>query len=154
MPFTTDDKLKAIKKEINWRRYVYPNRIRAGKMTEEQADRNIALMEAIQADYEEKLTPEEHEVCQEEAIKIALDMADKIPDGVLTPAMALRTAAIVSELMIEAIANDKNAPKDGLKFIQREYMRHMSHEMAMARVRYLKLGEGGVLAGLKPAGNS
>ena len=49
--FTADDKLKAIEREIGYRRHVYPRRVMDKKMTQELADKQIAVMEAIAEDY-------------------------------------------------------------------------------------------------------
>ena len=51
--FTAADKLAAIKRELVYRRRVYPRRIAAATMTQALADRQIAIFEAIAADYEE-----------------------------------------------------------------------------------------------------
>ena len=51
--FTADDKLKAVEREIGYRKYVYPRRVMDKKMTQETADAQIALMEAIADDYRE-----------------------------------------------------------------------------------------------------
>jgi hypothetical protein len=49
---TAHDKHRAILREIEMRRSVHPRRIATGSMTKQQADREIAVMEAIAADYE------------------------------------------------------------------------------------------------------
>jgi phosphoenolpyruvate carboxylase len=49
--FTREDKLKALERELAMRRRVYPRFIKQGSMTVEQARREIAVMEAIAADY-------------------------------------------------------------------------------------------------------
>jgi hypothetical protein len=49
--FTAADKRDCLIREANMRRIVYPRRIEAGKMRQGSADREIALMEAIAADY-------------------------------------------------------------------------------------------------------
>lgn len=48
-------KLKAIEREIAFRRYVYPSRIASGKMKQADADFQIGIFEAIAADYREKV---------------------------------------------------------------------------------------------------
>ena len=53
MTFTAEEKYKAAMREVGQRRKVYPNIIMRGNMTREQADYQIAVMEAIAADYEE-----------------------------------------------------------------------------------------------------
>jgi hypothetical protein len=52
-PFTREEKRKAIKREIGQREHVYPRLVASGKITQEFADRQIAVMRAILADYEE-----------------------------------------------------------------------------------------------------
>lgn len=49
---TLDDKIKELKRELGQRARVYPRLIEAGKMTQAVMDRQIAIMEAIKADYE------------------------------------------------------------------------------------------------------
>ena len=46
------DKVAELKREIAMRRQVYGRQVAAGRMTQEKADRGIAVMEAIIADYE------------------------------------------------------------------------------------------------------
>lgn len=47
------DKLACAKRELAMRRHVYPRWVQVGKMTKQNADHEIACMEAIVADYEE-----------------------------------------------------------------------------------------------------
>jgi hypothetical protein len=49
--FTAAEKHRAIRREIEMRKSVYPRRVMAGQMSQNQADKQIALMEAIAADY-------------------------------------------------------------------------------------------------------
>lgn len=49
--FTAREKMHAAKREAGYRQFVYPNRVYLGKMKQAQADREIALMEEIAADY-------------------------------------------------------------------------------------------------------
>lgn len=51
-PINRADKITCLKREISMRRRVYPRWIESGKMKQETADREIALMEAILADFE------------------------------------------------------------------------------------------------------
>jgi hypothetical protein len=51
MPFTNDEKLQAVKRELAYRRRVYENRVRDKKMTQSHADHQIKLFEEIEADY-------------------------------------------------------------------------------------------------------
>lgn len=50
--FTMDDKKKAVERELAYRRRVYPRLIASGKMTDGFAATQIAIFEAILADYE------------------------------------------------------------------------------------------------------
>lgn len=52
MSFTYTEKLEAVDRELKKRRQVYPRLVTAEKMTQALADRQIAVMEAIKADYE------------------------------------------------------------------------------------------------------
>jgi hypothetical protein len=51
--FTTEDKRQAIDRELRYRRHVYARRVANGQMTQQLADRQIAVMEAILADYQQ-----------------------------------------------------------------------------------------------------
>lgn len=48
---TNGNKLSAISREIALRRRVYPRQIENGRLTQEKADREIAIFEAIVDDY-------------------------------------------------------------------------------------------------------
>lgn len=50
--FSSQDKLAAIQREIGYRRRVYVRRVADKAMTQELADRQIAIFEAIEKDYE------------------------------------------------------------------------------------------------------
>lgn len=50
-PFTAEEKLKAVERELGYRRHVYSRRVANNKMTQAQADRQIGVMEAIAEDY-------------------------------------------------------------------------------------------------------
>jgi hypothetical protein len=52
MTFTASQKLEAVDRELAYRRRVYARRIEQGQMTQSLADRQIAIFEAIKADYE------------------------------------------------------------------------------------------------------
>lgn len=54
MTFTDDDKRAAAEREVKFRRRVYARRVAEGRMRQEQADREIAVMESIAADYKAK----------------------------------------------------------------------------------------------------
>lgn len=49
--YTYEQKRIAIERELAFRRTYYPKRVAAGKMRQETADFEIAVMEAIAADY-------------------------------------------------------------------------------------------------------
>lgn len=51
MNITHDDKRACIEREIKMRRRLYPRWVEKGTMTQAQADKEIAVMEAILADY-------------------------------------------------------------------------------------------------------
>jgi hypothetical protein len=51
MTFTAADKLRAALREIEQRKRVYPRLVLAGSMTQQFADHQIAVMQAIAADY-------------------------------------------------------------------------------------------------------
>jgi hypothetical protein len=53
--YTTAQKLREVDREIGFRRYVYPRRVAAGKMKQDAADYQIAVFEAIAADYRKRL---------------------------------------------------------------------------------------------------
>ena len=53
MTITRAMKHACIKREIGPRNWVYPRRVAEGRMTQANADREIAVMQAILADYEE-----------------------------------------------------------------------------------------------------
>lgn len=50
-PITIRDKLEAVTRELGFRHRVYANRVANGTMTQRLADRQIAIFEAIEADY-------------------------------------------------------------------------------------------------------
>lgn len=49
--FTADQKLKAVERELTYRRFVYQRRVETKAMTRQQADLQIALFEEIADDY-------------------------------------------------------------------------------------------------------
>lgn len=51
MTITAREKFECAEREVKQRRYVYPRRVADGKMTQALADKQIAMMEAIAADY-------------------------------------------------------------------------------------------------------
>jgi hypothetical protein len=52
--YSDEDKYRCAIREVKMRRHVYMSRVEQGRMTQEQADREIALMEAIAEDYQPK----------------------------------------------------------------------------------------------------
>lgn len=46
-------KIEALERELNMRRRVYPRWVGGGKMTQEKADEEMLVFEAILADYKE-----------------------------------------------------------------------------------------------------
>ena len=51
--YTTAEKRQEALREIAMRKRVYPRWVEAGRMKQEHADHNIAVMEAIAEDYKE-----------------------------------------------------------------------------------------------------
>ena len=51
-PITTADKIAELRRELVMRRQVYARWVEIGTLAPEQAERRIAIMEAILADYE------------------------------------------------------------------------------------------------------
>ena len=49
MSFTTHDRLVCAERELARRKRVFPNRVHTGRMSEDQAKREIAIMETIVA---------------------------------------------------------------------------------------------------------
>lgn len=58
MTVTDAEKLACAERELRMRRKVYPGWVRLGRMLQEKADREIAVMAAIVADYSAKVHPE------------------------------------------------------------------------------------------------
>jgi hypothetical protein len=54
----TLEKKRSLERELALRVRVYPRRVEAGAMTQEKADREIAVMEAVLADYSRQLAEE------------------------------------------------------------------------------------------------
>jgi hypothetical protein len=50
---TAVDKMQCAERELRYRRHVYGRLVERGKMTREQADRELELMAAIAEDYRE-----------------------------------------------------------------------------------------------------
>jgi len=51
LTFTATEKLQAVQREIGYRRRVYARRVDEGAMSQKLADDQIAIFEAIEADY-------------------------------------------------------------------------------------------------------
>jgi hypothetical protein len=49
------DKLRCIEREIAMRKTVYPKWVASGRMKQDKADREIAVMESIAADYRQNM---------------------------------------------------------------------------------------------------
>lgn len=45
--YTLSEQIKCIEREINYRKFVYPRLVIAGKMTQGQADQQLNLMKAV-----------------------------------------------------------------------------------------------------------
>lgn len=58
MIFSAYEKLRAIQREIGWRKKVYPNRVLTGRMKQREADWEIRIMEAIEQDYDVEVKKE------------------------------------------------------------------------------------------------
>ena len=53
--YSDHDKLLCVERELRFRRVVYEKRVARGAMSKDQADREIATMEAIAADYRDSV---------------------------------------------------------------------------------------------------
>lgn len=51
MSWSAQDKLAELEREIAMRKRVYPREVQADRMTQDQADRRLSIMEAIAQDY-------------------------------------------------------------------------------------------------------
>ncbi|MGR3484038.1 MAG: hypothetical protein ACU0BF_01725 [Paracoccaceae bacterium] len=49
---TPAEKLEELRRELRMRQRVYPRQIQLGRMTQADADRRIAVLEAVAADYD------------------------------------------------------------------------------------------------------
>lgn len=58
MTFTAADKLRCAEREVRQRRRVYPRLVAGDRMDQLDADREIACMEAIAADYRAQVAAE------------------------------------------------------------------------------------------------
>lgn len=50
--FSAQEKLECVRREIGYRERVFSRRVIDGRMTQQKADREIALMKSIAGDYE------------------------------------------------------------------------------------------------------
>lgn len=57
--FTAKDKRDELAREINLRKSFYPSQVRTGRMTQDKADRQIAILYEIWLEYAEKAKSEE-----------------------------------------------------------------------------------------------
>ncbi|MGY2051917.1 hypothetical protein [Methylobacterium sp. JK268] len=57
-PYTAADKLACAEREVRQRRRVYPRLVADGRMRQDEAERQTALMEAIAADYRAQVAAE------------------------------------------------------------------------------------------------
>lgn len=46
-PFMMDELIECAEREVRMREYVYPGRVKSQKMSQQKADRELALMRAI-----------------------------------------------------------------------------------------------------------
>lgn len=53
--FSTREKLKAVERELGYRRRVYPRLIENGRMNQREANEQIAVFEAIAHDYRNQI---------------------------------------------------------------------------------------------------
>ena len=51
--FTPHDKLKCVARELAMRRRAYPQFVARGKMTQAEADRELAVMQSVVSDYQQ-----------------------------------------------------------------------------------------------------
>ena len=58
-PISRADKLREARREVQMRRQVYGRQVAIGRMTQDAADRGVAIMEAIAADYETRESTDE-----------------------------------------------------------------------------------------------
>lgn len=54
--FTNEQKRDELAREINLRQVVYPGQIRAGKLTQERADRQLGILSSIWAEFRDRAT--------------------------------------------------------------------------------------------------
>jgi hypothetical protein len=54
---TDEDKHAEAVREVSMRHGVYPRFVSAGRMTQEEADRKIAILQSVVDDYDAKLNP-------------------------------------------------------------------------------------------------
>jgi hypothetical protein len=59
--FTNQEKALCAEREVQQREWVYPRRVEAGKMKRERANRELALMREIAAEYRAKADEEARE---------------------------------------------------------------------------------------------
>lgn len=47
-PITNEDMMKEARREVGFRRWVYPKKVASGDMTQEEAERRVSVMLAIE----------------------------------------------------------------------------------------------------------
>jgi hypothetical protein len=57
--FTSKEKLTEIRRELKHRHFVYPKLIGSGRLTQQAADKQVAIMTAIRGDYQKQVEAEE-----------------------------------------------------------------------------------------------
>lgn len=58
MPYTNEQKLEALRRELRFRHRVYARKVSEGSMSQDYADEQIAVFEEIARDYEAKAAEE------------------------------------------------------------------------------------------------
>jgi hypothetical protein len=53
--YTTEDKIKALRREISMRKNVYRKKVHDQRMTQQEMDYEVGVMQAILMDYERQL---------------------------------------------------------------------------------------------------
>lgn len=85
------DKCAAIERELAFRRRVYPRRVEEGRMTAREAERQIAIMEAIHHDYTRWLfscsTDEARLICAQREREASQTGREPTPNGEHQPAL-------------------------------------------------------------------
>jgi len=56
--YSTREKLKALERELAYRRRVYPRLVASGRMSQREADEQVSVFEAIAKDYRDQIEVE------------------------------------------------------------------------------------------------